>query len=236
MRLTILLVCSALAVGGGLVATLGLRQRNAQLRRQIAQVHAGTTRPDPVATATARPASPQTLSAQLDAARRELAELEARDRRGVAAPAPDLVPAGLTRLEDLHDAGQQTPGAVVQTLLWASYRGENDALANALLLEPEARAKAADFLATLPESAREKLPRPESFAGLFLAEGLTNVTAVRIGDTTAIDPDNATVRVEGIMGRDLQLPVRRTARGWQIVVGDRQVEWAIARLRAAPAK
>lgn len=236
MRLRTLIIGSALVVGGGLVATLVLRQRNTHLRQQLAHARAVATLPAPAASAAPRVAPGQTLDDQLAAARSELADLEARNKPAAPTRAPDLTPSGLTRLEDLHDAGQQTPAAAVQTLLWASARGDDQALARALLLEPEARAKAAAFLAALPAEAREKLPTPESFAALFLAEGLTNVTAVRIGDATAIDADHASVRVEGIMGRDLHLPARRTASGWQIVVGEKQVDWAIARLRSAPAK
>jgi hypothetical protein len=236
MRLSSLIVCCVLTLTLGLAVTLALRQRNDQLRAQIARLR--TMRPVPtVATLTQpRVGSGEPLAAQIATARRELAQLEMRDQQNAETRAPDLTPPGLTPLENLHNAGQQTPGDAVQTLLWATFRGDDRALTNALLLEPEARAKAAGFLATLPESAREKLPTPESFAALFLAEGLTNVTAVRIGDATAIDPDNATIRVEGIIGRDLQLPARLTSHGWQIVVGEKQVDWAIARLRAAPAK
>jgi len=231
-----LIVGCLLAVGLGLAAVLFLRHRNAELRRQIA--HARTQRGSPGApAATTSHAEPsQAATAAIVAARRELAELEGRDQRNSAPASSDLTPPGLTRLENLHNVGQQTPGGAVQTLLWASFRGEDQTLASALLLEPDARAKAAEFLAALPDSARAKLPTPESFAALFLSEGLTNVTAVRIGDATAVDPENATVRVEGIMGPDLQLPVRRSARGWQVVIGEKQVDWAITRLRPASAR
>lgn len=238
MRLPTLVAVSLLVVGTGLAVTLGLRHQSAWLRQQVTEARERRASPPPPAIAPKpRLESNRSVPAAIEAARREIAALEARaERERAAAVSTDLAPPGLTRLEDLHDVGRQTPGAAVQTLLWAACHGDDTALANTLLLEPKARAKAAAFLAGLPDSAREKTPTPESFAALFLSDGLTKVTAVRIGEATAIDADNATVRLEGIMDRDLQLPLRRVATGWQIVVGEKQIDWAVAQLRGSPAK
>ncbi|MBI2513588.1 MAG: hypothetical protein HYV96_16605 [Opitutae bacterium] len=238
MRLPTLIAVSLITVGSGLAVTLSLRHQSGRLRQQLAQTRErNATQPAPATSTTPHIAPNRSVSAEIDAARSEIAALEARaERERTATISTDLAPPGLTRLEDLHDVGRQTPGAAVHTLLWAACRGDDTALANTLLLEAEARAKAAAFLADLPDSAREKLPTPESFAALFLSDGLTKVTAVRIGEATAIDPDNATVRLEGIMNRELQLPLRRATTGWQIVVGEKQIDWAITQLRASPAK
>lgn len=105
--------------------------------------------------------------------RREIANRAARKGsphdQALAAMGREVLPAAVWIPTSLmKDMGRSTPHATLQTALWAATTGSVAALKELLALEPEARIRAAEVIASLPVAVRLQHGRPE----LLIAETL----------------------------------------------------------------
>lgn len=69
-----------------------------------------------------------------------------------------------------QNAGQATPAAALETVLWASAVGDIDALVKLLAFEPEARAQAEALFAQLPDAVRKEFVSPERLIACLTAK------------------------------------------------------------------
>lgn len=183
------------------------------------------------------------IEAQLVEARREIADLEQRAAeagRKHAAHATAIdgnrdPEKGLTRLEHCQNAGRGTPAAAFQTLVWAAMKGDHATLAKVCYVDDATRLKAQALLATLPGTSQKKSYTPESLAALAVAGEIMKGTAIHIGAHAPIDSLNTLLSIRtGESGREVKLPMRLGAEGWQLVVPERAIE-AIKRSMSAQA-
>jgi hypothetical protein len=242
----VLLVCIAAALlGAGLVGTISLHRHGALRRLQVAALQEqrdrrrrapAEVRPMPITTsaagettnasAAAQPAESAKLRAEIAALEKRAEEHFASQSEATDAPATNRDPEkGMTRLEYFRNAGQATPAAAFQTLVWAAMKGNDRAMAQTIGVADGARQEVQELIATLPESEREKYSTPESVIALFLAKAMVLVSAIQVVDTTQTDASNATITVRGLMGNDQTLPMRLGATGWQLWEGEKNVEW-----------
>jgi hypothetical protein len=87
--------------------------------------------------------------------------------------APDFAaapPLAWIRTAHLRDAGNATPKAAFESVLWAANQADVDALTEMIHLREGDRALVDSFLAKLPESSRSGYGTPEHLLALFMAE------------------------------------------------------------------
>jgi hypothetical protein len=147
--------------------------------------------------------------------------------------------AGLTRLENFHDAGQATPGAAFQTFVWAALKGDETKQADMISFADTSRATAEAILAALPEPDRLKFPTPEKLAALFFADAFTQMQAAHVTGVTLTDAQHAMVVVRGLTPREQKIPMQLGPNGWQIAISESMARvldgWTQRKLRP-PAK
>jgi hypothetical protein len=209
-----------------------LRSQVAELRRQVAglaelradqqrlnalTVHARSDDADSV----------RAVNADVDQARRELAELEQRalagharlHERAAAVEAnrdPEKAP---VRLEHFQNVGRGTPAHAFQTLVHAAARGDEALLIGTLAVVDATREAAEALLARLPAAARAKYPTPEHLAALAVIAELTRGNALQITGGAVVDSSTATVTIRSAGGaKDAPLPMRPGPGGWQFIV------------------
>lgn len=237
----------ALFLGLCLCGYLQLRQANARLRTQIAAAQART---EPIARVRADNQRLQTLveRAKIDAgdgrralqdeterARREVADLEqqaeakyeakvAKDRatREALATNRDLTK-GPVLLENCRDAGRATPVDTLQTLIWASVKGDDERVASMIVLDKKSRVLIAALLASLPSGEQEKYPTPEKLAALVFADMMMNISAVQVTAQKAIDSQRVVLTIGKLSGKTVDVVMEPGTNGWQVVTADRKI-------------
>lgn len=237
----VILVLTGLAVG---IAQLEIDK--SKLRRQLVPLRQSEASLTRLRTESARDrtlltqfktssdAGAKAIHAELVAARAELSVLEAKaaGSRADAAATPSIEGnrdpmKAMTRLEFLSDAGRATPEAAFQTLVWAAMKGREPELAACFALDQPARAMAESFIATLSAEARVKYTTPEQLVGLAFSHSVLEATAVQFVAEPIADRDHATValrvRVNG-RERESKIPLVRSAGGWSVAIGEKQVE------------
>lgn len=245
MKLVSLCVVSLLVAIPGAVCAFRIHGDNAELEGRILS---GRSRPAGMSGMTAQNqrshredrAEEEMLKLRIASLRQEFETLErsARDRAekrgGLSGSAlkggdPETE---LTSLENLRDVGKGTPAAAVQTFFWALLKGQNQIFENAFYLNDDVRESADEFIATLPEAERTKFPTAESVEALAIARSALNVSGIQITNTEKTSDETATVTVRGLTPKDEKLPMRLTPAGWQLVVGEKQMDWALQQLRS----
>ncbi|MDO8543570.1 MAG: hypothetical protein Q7S40_24275 [Opitutaceae bacterium] len=145
----------------------------------------------------------------------------------------EIVPVGT-----LINAGRDTAAAAVQTALWAAAGGDVEQLAETLFLDPRARSKAQDLLASLSEEARAEYGTPERLVALFTAKDVP-MGGARIIDFKRSDASGARLvaQVMDASGktRAVGLSVRQIGDIWKIAVPVAAVEKYAQLLKGAPA-
>jgi hypothetical protein len=133
-----------------------------------------------------------------------------------------------------RNAGRATPEAALETALWAAATGEVDALAQLLLLEPDARQRAQALLDRLPESARAQYATPERLIALLTAKqiplgAMQLVAAMPQGDDTRL----LRVRLHSPEGwaRTTSVAARGAPGDWRLVVPGPAVDRLAAQLQ-----
>ncbi len=241
-------------IAGGIAI---LESDKSRLRRQIAQLNQTATNVARLRVETAqnqalldrfktsREDGARAIHADLTAARAELASLETKAAGSAAdASATPSIEANrdptkaMTRLEFLADAGRATPEAAFQTLIWAAMKGREPELAACVALNPAARAKAENLLATLSPDARAKYGTPEQLVGLVFSHGVLEATAVQfVATSIAADGDHATVTIRlraNSRENETKIPMTRSADGWSMAVAEKQIDVIRRGLTAEP--
>lgn len=207
-------------------AEIGERDSLREQNRRLASLLAQTKRGDAEASSA--------LHAELETARRELAALERRGQQSRADSADPVAPKednrdpekGFARLEYFQNAGRATPVAALQTVVWAALKGDDAALVAGLTVTDAARAKAAEFLAGLPEEVRRKYPTAESLGALVLTGEIVDAAAVQVVGCAFTDSQHAVLDLRVLQAADqaLRIPMELGADGWRIVVSDRAID------------
>jgi RNA polymerase sigma factor (sigma-70 family) len=126
------------------------------------------------------------------------------------------------RLADVHDAGQATPAALLQTYVWATLHGDTNRLAQLVVLSPETDVlKVQRMFEALSKEATKGTNK-------ILAE--TPLSEIRLlEDQPAEDNDrwivHEFVAKDGNVTRRARIRLRLTGAGWKLVIGlDGQIE------------
>jgi hypothetical protein len=244
------------------VAGIGLGIANleidkSKLRRQISQLNQNATELARVRAESARNQAllerfktsseegARAIHGDLVTARAELAALEmkAAGSRPDASATPSIEAnrdptKAMTRPEFLIDAGRATPEAAFQTLIWAAMKGREPEMAACLSLDNAARAKAESLLATLSAEARAKFGTAEQLVGMIFSNGVLESSAVQfVTSSVADNGDHVTlalrVRANG-RENETKIPMVRSADGWSMAVGEKQIEVIRRGLTAEP--
>lgn len=101
-------------------------------------------------------------------------------------------------------------------------------MAACVSLDSAARAKAESLLAGLSAEARAKYGTPEQLVGLVFSHGVLESTAFQFVTSSIADGDHVTlaVRVRTATGRESEtkIPMVRSADGWSMAVGEKQID------------
>lgn len=236
-KLSIIVLLGLMAAG--VLQIFGLHRANTALRLQVnerrvehenrnarsktpAQLHHAAAKDE-------EPANDAKASAgRLAQLRAEIAVLEQRavaqadaNLETTDAPSTNRDPEkGMTKLENLQNVGQGTPGAALQTLFWAAIKGDEQAMARTIGWDEVVRPKVQALIDRLPLEIRVRYPTPEALAALYISKFALDVSAIHIADTASKDGSTATLTVKGLTGADVLLPMHLRANGWQLVAGE----------------
>lgn len=195
-----------------------------------------------VAVVTSENAPAEDSRAELTKLRDEVAALQKSTQeiaRVVQSAGQSTVPVKLIPASEWKNAGRATTAAAVETLLWAGAGGDVETMANAIVLDPTARAKAEAMFARLPDATRADYGSPEKLVALFLAKDAAAVTGMQILGQRDITPDVVGVRVrvandEGKM-KEQGFGFQKTGDGLRLVVTDQIVDKYAQQLAGGPA-
>lgn len=210
-----------------------------QLMAKAAKDAAGAPRPQETAAAATVVVAPETPLT--DDARTELGKL--RDEiRGLKANTQEIaqfakmataaaavknmdtsaIPANITPVGALKNAGKGTPAQAVESILWAATGGDVELLSDGLLIEPKAKPKAAEWFATLPEATRAQYGSPEKVLALMIARDAAALSGMQVLAQQEIKPDLTAVRVRMQVDtgktKDETLAFYRAPDGWRMIL------------------
>jgi len=164
---------------------------------------------------------------EVERLRAEVGELERRARAVAAQKAAEVAARlanrdpeqALAALENFRNVGRGSPATAVQTLVWAAMQADEATLLASIALGDDAREKAQQLLARLPEAARTKYPTPENLAALMVTREILRADAAQIVATTPVDVRRATVsvRLAGADGTET-VATEFAADGWKVTV------------------
>lgn len=239
---------------GGLAVALTLSlvlrgQRTAQLRdeldlmrarhRQLAQLREENHR-----LAAAEPSASELESLRadhvaLERLRAEIAPLRARAMASTDAKTKSATTAisPILSAAQWSNAGRATPSAAFETALWAASGGDIDTLAQSMILEADARAKAAVLLEGLPEASRAEYRSPERLVALLTAKDVPMGSMQVIGQAQqGAEKVRMVVRLQQTDGsaKTTSLMLRQDAGEWRLVVPPSVVDKYAAMLKGAP--
>ncbi len=236
-----------LVLGLGIGAYVHFRRANARLSQQVVAARERNERTarlrennEKLRTIVARAKADEgdglrAIHAEAAQARNEVANLErqagerytakvAKDEAAAEALQSNRAPTkGPMLVDNCRDVGRGSPAAALQTLVWASVKGDDEAVAGMIVLDGKARGLVAALLATLPPEAREKYPTPEKMAALVLADMLLNVSTIQVVAQSPLDSQRVVVTVGNLSGKTIDLVMAAGPDGWQVVTADRKI-------------
>lgn len=162
--------------GGKLRETLAWEQSQARERTRLIAEHerliAGQATAAEIADVLAERALVAQLRAQLTVMQRRAQD--ANTSRPVPANVPPVAPPSLAghvlAYQLWQNAGQATPAAAFESILWASSVGDIDVLVKLIAFEPEARSQAEDLFSQLPDAVRKEFVSPERLIAFLTAK------------------------------------------------------------------
>jgi len=189
-----------------------LRNEHAELMRLRGQTAANRQRERELAAAQAEVRRLQSLSGSQTPASGK-SDANADSRTGLLE--------GLIPVTSWNNVGTAAPESAFETLHWAKANRDTNALANAIVLDAEAKAKADALLASLPESVRAGYQSSEQMmAALEMAT--TQEAGIRVLSQTQQGPDDVIVhgqwQYDDGRVRDGDLQYHRYADGWRQVI------------------
>jgi hypothetical protein len=139
-----------------------------------------------------------------------------------AARGESPVPLKLVPAAELKNAGRTTASAAVETVLAAAFGGDVETLANSILLDQSAQAKADELFARLPDATRAQYGSPDKLIALMLAKDAAALTGMQVLGQRDINPDVVGVRVrlatdEG-KTKEQGLGFRKTPDGLKLII------------------
>lgn len=182
------------------------------------------------------------VAGELDALRDQVAALRksAEDltqvvrttKSSIASPVPPAgtgtIGPGNVPARDWKNAGQRTPEATIETVMWSALGGEVDVLANTLGFTPSARTKADAWFAGLSPQVREQYGSPEKVIALMIAKDAANVGGMEVLAQQELTPDNVGVRIRVAndqgQTKDQTYLLNRGGDGWRLMMTDSVVE------------
>lgn len=193
------------------------------------------------------------LAADRHAVSALLVEIEAMKRRADSAarmtkplavekPVQSSMERGPVPVSLWKNAGQATPGAAFETLLWASAGGDLDSLVRVLDLDSLARTEATEVLDQLPPAIRQEIGTPERLVALMTAKDAPLGSAEILSAyeevaarsaPTLMKLDARVVDADG-EAKELLLRMRADNGAWRLVVPDAAIEKYAALLHAPP--
>jgi hypothetical protein len=260
MKPTLKLALFAGALLAGLAGLVGQRQRHARLQEAVAtqaatnrRLAAETVRRQEVAANRAADvaAAQSQVRAEIEQARKAVADLEATPRPVTIAPAPASArreapftanrdpEKGPVRLEHFRNVGRATPAAAFQTLIWALSTDEGAAQAALFALSPTGRDKLQAIVARMTPDQQARFNPPEKVLGLLASLDFLDEEGYEIGP--AGEPD-VSGQVKLVVRRarsgrtnllDKRLPFQRGADGWQLAIPDKMIDEIPASLAQA---
>lgn len=206
-----------LVTGGGTVTpsaagSVAGAQELAELRRELAALRANT----------------QEIAkfAQLAQAAQAVKQME----KSSESVASKIVPVG-----QLKNLGRGTPAAGLETALWAATGGDVDALAGSLTFNPEGRARADQWFASLTPDVRQQYGTPEKVIALLMARDAAGLTGMQVLGQKELTAQDTALRIRFASEsntKDDNLVMHRTGDGWRMLLNDKTVE-SMARKLAA---
>lgn len=218
-------------------ATNRLRSENRQLEAFAAQARENEEAALRAIRVEAERAEADAKALERRAEERRAAKLE-KDRATTVALATNRdLTKGPVLVENCTNAGRATAVDALQTLFWASNRGEDELVASMIALDGKSRAMVALLLATLPASAREKYSTPEKLAALIFADTLTKVSAVQVTHQKPLDSQHVALTIGSLSDKTADVVMELGPNGWQATSADRKIfDQFKAKLTGAPTK
>lgn len=141
-------------------------------------------------------------------------------------------PAAPRVVQHYRNEGQATPVAALQTFAWACDRGDTDAVAKLVFIEPLARTKAESYLVGLPASARTQWKSVDEMAvTLLIFDGMTrpfpSADIIATATTESLSDDRLMIRLPNTP-RD-RMVFQKTNADWRFVITEAAVEKYVAR-------
>jgi hypothetical protein len=119
-----------------------------------------------------------------------------------------------------QNAGQATPAAAFESILWASSVGDIDALVKLLAFEPEARSQAEALFAQLPAAVRQEFVSPERLIAFLAAKDvpLGSASILKLYPTPAETKVSAQIFDAEGKQKIALLSMRPEGADWRLVV------------------
>jgi hypothetical protein len=132
------------------------------------------------------------------------------------------------------NAGQATPDATFETVLWAAAGGELETVADLLAFDADARSRAAAVFAGLPDSIRNELGTPERLIALLVADDVPLGSAMVVAQIPTPTDTKVVAQVIDTDGtrKMSQFSLRADGNSWRLVVPRNVVERYAARLQS----
>lgn len=209
------LVAAGITVGAGAFIVRPLRQENASLRQQNAQMQQAL-RDNPKAAAAVTANSLAVLAGRVQ-------QRKANEGRK-ATPAPGEAP----RTDVYRDMGNKTPDAALETFTGACFNSDSESIGKLIYFDGEGRKIAERVLASLPEAVRAQYPTPEALYGFFTAADClvapppADPAVIKKAELSYLSAERVAFRRPGQTsgGQEFQL----TQDGWKRVYPERAIE------------
>lgn len=172
----------------------------------------------------------KSLSAQIAALQQRLAEIrEARSQPVSKYSAPrsqsgSSNPTMVDRDKILQNAGYKSPGAAVQTALWAWAHHDVDSILSSNVFDPEDEQDLGTVYARLPEHTQTLIHSPREMAALLvgrLSPPADSAPGIDVLSETQLGPDIVSVQFQwqsAVATPPITLQVRREEKAWKVVL------------------
>lgn len=167
-------------------------------------------------------------------------EVSARLETKATAPAPEkesVAAAGAPRVAEYYrNEGNATPQAALQTFAWACDRGDVEAVARLLFIEPTARPKAEAFWASLPAQARAQWKNMDEMAAAMLTRGVMerpfpHRDLLATANAEEISPGRVRLLMPNVPAPRGVTEYQQSAEGWKYVLSEQVVDAYIGQSR-----
>lgn len=177
------------------------------------------------------------LRVELETLRRRANESAAVRRTAAVAPTdtPPSLAGNMLAHQRWRNAGQSSPDAAFETVLWAAAGGDIDTLTGLLALDPEARSQATALFGQLPPVIRQEFSSPERLVAVLTAKDVPLGSATILNQQSSVAGETkVTAQIADPMGKQKvsQFSLRAEGAGWRLVVPANAVKQYAAWLHA----